>query len=56
MWSHFRVDMGDSVTLHACRICKIAKIDFRNLVGLDYQEGDLTAERSIITNSAKGRL
>lgn len=55
MLSHFRVDIGDSVTLHASRICKIAKIDFRKLVGLDNQEGDLTA-RLITTNSAKGWL
>lgn len=53
---NFRVDMGNSVTLHASRICKIAKIDFRKLVGLDYQEGDLTAERLITTSSAKGWL
>lgn len=56
MLSHFRVDIGDSVTLHASRICKIAKIDFRKLVGLDNQEGDLTARRLITTNSAKGWL
>lgn len=45
MLSHFRVDIGNCVTLHPSRICKIAKIDFRKLMGLDYQEGDLTERR-----------
>lgn len=51
-----QVDIGNSVTLHASRICKIAKTDFRKLVGLDYQEGDLAARRLITIKSAKGGL
>lgn len=56
MLIQFRADIGNSVTLHASRICKTAKVDFRKLVGLDYQERDLTARRLITTNSAKGHL
>lgn len=50
-----QVDIGNSVTLHACRICKIAKTDFRKL-GLDHQVGDLTTRRLITIKSAKGGL
>lgn len=51
-----QVDIGNSVTLHASRICKIAKTDFRKLVGLAYQERDLTARTLITIKSAKQRL